>query len=211
MLSARLVDAFHDDVEQSLLTTSHNAVTHSLFERRQPALHCLSTMATSSAVDTPNGQVLASSSALSPAHWRSLLSERFLAVADVGSSSLAILRTDRNTLVTTIPVGRYAGRSGNSQLASGMKHGHKSNHTPHSATEARRLPAQYIELACYLIGKTLVHDSAAGRTSGRIVETEAYVVGDAASCLFGEKLHQIVRCFSARDGVRFYSPTALLL
>lgn len=46
------------------------------------------------------------------------------------------------------------------------------------------LPADTIELARYLIGKTLVHDSAAGRTSGRITETEAYTVGDAAGHAF---------------------------
>ena len=42
------------------------------------------------------------------------------------------------------------------------------------------LPIDATELAKYLIGKMLVHDAQAGGISGRIVETEAYVVGDAA-------------------------------
>jgi DNA-3-methyladenine glycosylase len=40
------------------------------------------------------------------------------------------------------------------------------------------LPSDTVELAEYLIGKTIVHKSGRNRISGRIVETEAYPPGD---------------------------------
>lgn len=48
----------------------------------------------------------------------------------------------------------------------------------------RDLPADTIKLARYLIGKTLVLDLPQGHVSGRIVETEAYAVGDEAGHAF---------------------------
>ena len=46
------------------------------------------------------------------------------------------------------------------------------------------LPHATVALARYLIGKVLVREHADGRTSGRIVETEAYPPGDASGHAF---------------------------
>ena len=46
------------------------------------------------------------------------------------------------------------------------------------------LPVNTVALARFLIGKTLVRETPSGRISGRIVEVEAYVPGDAAAHSF---------------------------
>ena len=54
---------------------------------------------------------------------------------------------------------------------------HKGGHLPLSRAE---LPVDTVWLARYLIGKLMVREMVEGVASGRIVETEAYVIGDAA-------------------------------
>jgi DNA-3-methyladenine glycosylase len=46
------------------------------------------------------------------------------------------------------------------------------------------LPVNTVELARYLIGKTVVRETKQGRMAARIVETEAYVEGDAAAHVY---------------------------
>ncbi len=46
------------------------------------------------------------------------------------------------------------------------------------------LPVDTVDLARFLIGKLVIHDLPSGRVSGRIVETEAYPIGDEAAHAF---------------------------
>src|SRR4029077_8492205 len=62
--------------------------------------------------------------------------------------------------------------------ADALKPGRRMDgHLPLARSE---LPIDTVSLARYLIGKVLVRELPEGVASGRIVETEAYVVGDAA-------------------------------
>jgi len=64
-----------------------------------------------------------------------------------------------------------------------LKAGHRKNrHTPLARSE---LPVDTVALARFLIGKLLVRELPEGVPTGRIVETEAYVIGDAAGHAYG--------------------------
>src|SRR5579862_9826830 len=66
------------------------------------------------------------------------------------------------------------------------------------------LPVDTVELARYLIGKVVVHDTDSGRLSGRIVETEAYPVGDAAGHAFRGKTQRNRSLFLERGHAYVY-------
>ena len=66
------------------------------------------------------------------------------------------------------------------------------------------LPVDTIELARYLIGRTLVHDLPVGRLSGRIVETEGYPPGDAAGRAFRGKTRSNQSLFLGRGYSHVY-------
>jgi DNA-3-methyladenine glycosylase len=86
-----------------------------------------------------------------------------------------------------------------------MKH---SDQTPPGGRLRRlrraELPVDTVELARYLIGKVVVHDVAAGRLSGRIVETEAYPIGDSAGYAFRGKTPRNSSMFLARGHAHVY-------
>jgi DNA-3-methyladenine glycosylase len=68
----------------------------------------------------------------------------------------------------------------------------------------RELPIDTKTLARFLIGKTLVRDTADGRMSGRIVETEAYVVGDPSAHAFRGETPRNRSMFLARGHAYVY-------
>src|SRR5271166_2759394 len=65
-------------------------------------------------------------------------------------------------------------------------------------------PVDTVELARYLIGKVAVRDTDDGRLSGRIVETEAYPVGDSAGHAFRGETRRNASLFLGRGHAYIY-------
>lgn len=68
----------------------------------------------------------------------------------------------------------------------------------------RDLPVDTVELARDLVGRILVHDLRGARTSGRIVETKAYPVGDAAGHAFRGETRRNASLYLARGHAYVY-------
>ncbi len=66
------------------------------------------------------------------------------------------------------------------------------------------LPVDTVELARYLVGKVVVHDTEDARLSGRIVETEAYPIGDSAGHAFRGKTRRNSTLFLRRGHAYVY-------
>src|SRR5690349_1035389 len=66
------------------------------------------------------------------------------------------------------------------------------------------LPVPAPRLARWLVGKTLIRQHPAGRMSGRIVETEAYVVGDASGHAYRGKTARNASLFLERGHAYVY-------
>ena len=66
------------------------------------------------------------------------------------------------------------------------------------------LPVDTVALARFLIGKILVHDLRGQRTSGRVVEVEAYPVGDPAGHAFGGKAQRNASLYLTRGHAYVY-------
>ena len=66
------------------------------------------------------------------------------------------------------------------------------------------LPVPAALLARWLVGKTLVREHRRGRMSGRIVETEAYVVGDSSGHAYKGKTARNASLFLERGHAYVY-------
>jgi DNA-3-methyladenine glycosylase len=80
-----------------------------------------------------------------------------------------------------------------------------------SPLKRSQLPFDTLELATYLIGKSIVRGLPHGRLSGRIVETEAYPQGDASGHAFRGQTRRNGSLFLARGHAYIYLNYGLAL